>query len=938
MFLLLALFVAVAIVAVPVGRRIGPRVFVVAAVPFAVTLAWAVARTAATVAGESYTERLAWVPALGLDLDLRLDGITLVMTWLVAAIGVLVMTYAKGYFAPGRRDTGRFAAAMVLFGGSMCGLVWSDNILGLFVFWELTSVCSYSLIGFDDRAESARNSALQALLVTGAGGLALLFGLVLAGEAAGTYSLSGLAANPPGGAMASAAAVLVLIGAFTKSAQVPFHGWLPAAMAAPTPVSAYLHSATMVKAGVFIVAVMTPVFGGTGTWKPLAVVVGSATTLWGSYQAVRQRDLKLILAYSTIAALGSMIALFALGTPKATFAGVAVVVAHAMYKASAFMIVGIVDHAAHTRDISRLRGVGRRLPVVAAIGALCGASMAAIPATAGFVAKESALEALTGSGRAAVAVMIVLAAGSALTVAAVWRFWRGAFGGAPLPPGGGREVEPIDVDSIEAPRLSTVVPAGLLALAGIVAGVGPAVIDSLVAAGAGALDPGARRYALHAFAGFNTAFAVSVAALGAGGVLVAVAEPFGRAQARIARSWTATGAFREAVASLLKIANAITGVVQSGSLPTYLGVIALTAVLVPGVALVRAAGVPSGAVLAESPLQAAAVVAIVAGAVAAMVLRRRFAAVLCLGTVGYAVGLLFVAYGAPDLALTQFLVETVAVVAFVLVLRRLPDQFSVVAWKRRELLRAATSVAVGLAVFGFLVASGGGDPARPTDQLMAVAEPQAGGGNVVNVILTDIRALDTLGETSVVAVAAFGVIALTRLPRAHQRIRRGSPPPERSVAANRSTVLDAAVRVTFPLVVVLSLFLLLAGHDSPGGGFIAGLVAAAGLVLREVAQPAVPLPWERSELLIGGGLVVSIAVAVLTWMTGGAVLDMGAVYWELPIVGAVKLGGALVFDVGVYAVVIGMMVAVLQGLGGGSGPDPGSPSGRPVAPPAGAGR
>ncbi len=343
---LLALHASIALLVVSAGPRLGRRVFWLALAAPLTTTVWAATQTGGVIDGSTPTADLTWVPGLGLDLDLRLTAMGLLMTWLIGGVGALVMVYASGYFGDDQPGLGRFAATLVVFAGAMCGIVWSDNLLGLFVFWEMTSVCSYLLIGFDDRSETARNSALQALLITGSGGLALLAGVVLIATEAGTTSLSAIVADPPSGGAVTAGVVLVLVGAATKSALVPFHGWLPGAMAAPTPVSAYLHSATMVKAGVYLVAVLSPAFADVGPWRPLTVGLGGVTMVWGAYQSLRRDDLKLIMAYGTIAALGLMIALFGLGGTKTTFAAVGVLVAHAVYKACLFMVVGIVDHAA----------------------------------------------------------------------------------------------------------------------------------------------------------------------------------------------------------------------------------------------------------------------------------------------------------------------------------------------------------------------------------------------------------------------------------------------------------------------------------------------------------------------------------------------------------------------------------------------------------------
>ncbi len=361
MVALLALHLAVGLAVVAAGSRLGRRAVVPAVVAPAAALAWLVAHAGPVLGGEQIVESLAWVPALDVDLDLRLDGFAALFVLLVAGIGVLVLAYAGRYLDPDDPGAGRLVGLLVLFAGSMLGLVLADNLIVLFGFWELTSLTSFLLIGNDHTSAPARAAALQALLVTGAGGLALLAGVVLVGQAAGTYSLAAVVADPPAGAAVTVGLVLVLAGAFTKSAQYPFQSWLPAAMVAPTPVSAYLHSATMVTAGVYLVGRLSPAFAGVDGWRPLVVTVGLVSMLAGGLRALRQHDLKLLLAHGTVSQLGFMIVLLGLGTPAALVAGCALILAHGVFKAALFMVVGIVDHQAGTRDVRRLGPLGPRL-------------------------------------------------------------------------------------------------------------------------------------------------------------------------------------------------------------------------------------------------------------------------------------------------------------------------------------------------------------------------------------------------------------------------------------------------------------------------------------------------------------------------------------------------------------------------------------------------
>ncbi len=766
--LLLALHAVLALAAPALGRRLGPRVFLVCALAPGATAAWAATQAAGVLDGSATTQVLPWVPGLGLDLALRLDGFALLMVALVSGIGAVLFAYSRWYFSP-RPGLGRFAGVLTAFAGSMLGVVLADNLLLIYVFWELTSITSYLLIGFEDEKGSARAAALQAILVTGAGGLAMLAGFVIVGQAAGTYSLSGILADPPGGGVVGAGLVLVLVGACTKSAQVPFHFWLPAAMAAPTPVSAYLHSATLVKAGVYLIARFAPAFAaGHAFWRPLVMGLGVATMLLGGWRALRQHDLKLLLAYGTVSQLGFMVVLVGAGIPELTFAGAALIVAHGLFKAALFMVVGIVDHQAHTRDLRVLSGLGRRMPGVAAVAAVAAASMAGVPLLLGFLSKEAAYEGLLHAhlgvgGSLALAGVVV---GSVLTFAYGARFVLGGFGaGFGESAGGGDPVGP----DVARPAPAFVVPAALLAVLTVVAGVAPAVVDPLVGGGAGALDAAAGKAHLALWHGFTPALGLSVLTLAAGALLVAGAGTVERVQARLAGAPSAAGVYSSTLTWLNRLADRVTAVFQNGSLPVYLGVILLTVLVLPGLALLTRTRLPGGVVVGESPLQVVVAGVVLAAAVGAAFARRRFAAVLFLGGVGYGVAVLFVIQGAPDLALTQLLVETLAVVIFVLVLRHLPERFEPSAWRLGQATRVAVAGGVGVFVAAFSLVAAGARTAEPVSgAYLEQAVPEAGGQNVVNVILVDFRAFDTLGEITVLTVAALGIVSLVQAGRRQQ--------------------------------------------------------------------------------------------------------------------------------------------------------------------------
>jgi multicomponent Na+:H+ antiporter subunit A len=755
---LLALHAVVAAVAPAAARRLGRNVFGLCAVAPAATFGWAMARSGGVIDGEAVTQQAQWVPEMGIGLDLRMDGFALLMVGLISGVGVLILAYSRWYFSD-QPGLGRFAGTFTAFAGAMLGIVVADNLLLVYVFWELTSVTSYLLIGFEDKKGSARAAALHAILVTGAGGLAMLGGFVLLGQAAGTYSLSAILADPPTGGAVGPALALILLGAFTKSAQVPFHSWLPGAMAAPTPVSGYLHSATMVKAGVYLIARLAPAFAGAvGYWRPVVITAGLATMVVGGYRALRQHDLKLLLAFGTVSQLGLMVVLVGAGHPDLTFAGAVLILAHSLFKAALFLIVGIVDHQAHTRDLRVLTGLRRRMPATFAVAAVAAASMAGIPPLLGFVSKEAVYEALlhAGSRPGDVLTLAGVVAGSILTFAYGARFLWGGFATKTAP----SLSDPVG-PAVPPPSGPFLAPAAVLAALTVVAGLAPMLATGLVEAAASSLDPSATPPHLTLWHGFTPALALSVVTVALGAAMFSARSRVERLQERLRVPVSALGAYQGSVSGLTRVAARTTGIVQNGSLPTYIGVILLTVLLLPGITLVRAGGLPSDLVLAESPLQAAVGALVIVAAVAAARARRRFTAVLFLGGVGYGVAVLFLIQGAPDLALTQFLIETLALVIFVLVLRHLPDRFEPAPWRLREGARWVIAGGMGAFVAVFVLVAAAARTQPPvSDEYLARALPEGGGRNVVNVILTDFRGLDTMGEITVLLVAGVGIASL----------------------------------------------------------------------------------------------------------------------------------------------------------------------------------
>ncbi len=559
----------------------------------------------------------------------------------------------------------------------------------------------------------------------------------------------------------------MLLGALTKSAQVPFHSWLPRAMNAPTPVSAYLHSATMVNAGVYLVARLSPAFADVGAWRPIVIGCGAASLLVGGYRALRQHDLKLVLAYSTISQLGLMMVLFGVGTEAATFAGVTLLIAHGVFKAALFMVVGVIDHRTRTRDLRVLDGLGRAWPGVTAVAVVAAASMAGLPPLLGFVAKEESLASLASIEAGwGMPLTVVVVCGSMMTVAYSARFVWGACGP--------RQVDTVRDQDYRAP--STVVPspwfvapAAILAAASLVCGLAPGIVGGAIERAVATMwTTSGHQVAL--WHGVTVALGLSVVAIVGGGVLFWQRRRIERWQAAVPALPSAQGGYEGSLKGVLQGADVVTGVVQNGSLPVYLGVILTTFAIAAGVPLLAGVDLPPLR-LAASPLQLLVGVIVVVAACAAALARQRFAAVLLVGVVGYGMAGLYLIQGAPDLAITQLLIETLGIVVFVLVVRHLPARFERVPLRGSQLPRAAVAVVAATVVFAVTVAVAGRTDRTVAEEYVARSSPDGGGNNVVNVIIVDFRAFDTLGEITVLVVAALGVATLVGASRRSTRRR-----------------------------------------------------------------------------------------------------------------------------------------------------------------------
>ena len=708
------------------------------------------------------TVNIEWLPELSMNITLRFDALAAIMSVLVLGIGALVLFYCADYFHHHDGHTEKrlpsFAAELVAFSGAMFGLVVSDNMLVLYVFWELTTVLSFLLVGHYAERATSRRAATQALLVTTFGGLAMLVGIVVLGNMSGTYLLSELIAAPPTGVAASIGVVLVLIGALSKSAIVPMHFWLPGAMAAPTPVSAYLHAAAMVKAGVYLVARMSPGFADSPPWRPTVVILGVLTMLLAGWRAVREYDLKLILAFGTVSQLGLITVMVGAGGGDLMLAGLAMLCAHAMFKASLFMVVGVIDHATGTRDIRRLAWLGQRSRPLLIIAVGATASMAALPPFLGFVAKEADFETVAHApslGAAAPYVLAGIVLGSVFTTIYSLRFLVGAFGRKGLP----RTKQAGRARCTARRPLSSPRPA-ILAAAGLVFGVWPAGLDDVLdttptrclaaRTTTSRCGMGSARHCCCRRWSLPSARRPTSAAHGCAGCAPSAN-----------RSATPTASTTPRCEASTSLSVRLTAFTQRGSIPATQSVILSTLVLVPVIVLALGARDRPDFALWDSPLQVVVGLLILAAALGATVMRNRLAAVLLVGVTGYGCGTIFAFHGAPDLALTQFLVETLTLVIFVLVLRALPAEADRANIKRNRLPRAALALAVGATVTTLAAFAMAARTGTPIAELLPDAAYYRGhGANTVNVLLVDIRAWDTLGEISVLLVAATGVASM----------------------------------------------------------------------------------------------------------------------------------------------------------------------------------
>ena len=869
------------------------------------------AALASGAGGETLVVSAGWLPQWGLDLALRFDGLALLFVLLIAGIGLLIVFYAY-YYMPPEDGLRRLYACLLAFAGGMLGVVLAENILLMLLFWEVTSLTSFLLIAYRYREKEARIAARMALAVTGGGGLALLAGLLLLGDMAGSFALSDILQSGDqirADARYPVMLLLFLAGAFTKSAQFPFHFWLPNAMAAPTPVSAYLHSATMVKAGIFLLARFYPALSGTDLWFFLVTTTGAFTFVFGAYVALLKHDFKGLLAFSTISHLGLITLMFGLGTAMSPVAAVFHIINHAVFKASLFMAAGIIDHECGTRDMRRINGLAKYMPITATLAILASGAMAGVPFLNGFLSKEmffaETLDHPVLGGVWNYLLPAVALIGGILSVGYSVRFVHDVFfNGEPV------DLPRVPHEPVRWMRLPVEILVGIVLAVGLLPQlvVEPLLMVAAEAVMGHSLPP----LKLAIWHGFNLPVVMSIVALGGGIVWYMRRDRLFMLHKRFAIGWSSPVAFERLYAGLVAGSGALLKAVDGRSVRHYAALF-LGFVLALGVWAWIGAGGQIAGPLPQTPVDAgvlAGFLVLVVGALGATLLhRQRLLAVIFLSVVGLVVALIFVRFGAPDLALTQLSVELATIVLLLLALRVLPQEAPPeqgLPWRALG-LAAASGLGVAALVFAMLT--------RPYETISGfhIANAKSGGGgtNVVNVILVDFRGFDTLGEIAVLAMAALGIQALL------QGIRL-SPTVQRRADAV-PIMLRMLVRPLLPLALVVAVFLFLRGHNLPGGGFVAGLITAMAFVLHGMTEARARTA--NAVRILGAGLLVAGATGAASLVFGYPFLTSAFTYVYPPGLAKVELASAALFDFGIFLVVLAAIVIAITELGSVTRPD-----------------
>lgn len=875
--------------------------------------------------GQVIQQTWRWLPELGLNLSFRLDALGLLFALLISGIGTLIFIYAYYYLGP-KNSLSKLYMLLMLFMAAMLGIALSNNLILLLTFWELTSISSFLLVGYWSNYDAAQRGSRMALTITGMGGLGLLGGFILLGQITGTYEIDQILTMTDqiqSHALFVPMLLLVLLGAFTKSAQFPFHFWLPNAMAAPTPVSAYLHSATMVKAGIFLVARLLPIFAGAALFHNIVTFVGLFTLCMAAFFAIFKEDLKGLLAYSTISHLGLIMCLLGIGSPLAVAAAMFHIINHATFKAALFMIAGIIDHESGTRDLRKLSGLWQLLPFTATLTMITAASMAGVPLTNGFLSKEmfftELLANLTGPLMIASAVVATLA--GIFAVAYSTRLVHGVFFDGPI----GKNVPNKDAHE---PPFGMRAPATLLAILCILVGILPALLlEHIVNATTRASTQNFAFEGTHLaiWHGINTPLLMSVIAL-VGGLLFYFAlakggrlrdidlDPYlGKLQGKLL--------FEDALKHLLQWARKLKVHTETGSLQSYLFYIIVFTLVLVAIPLLFQDLTTGTRILTPAPILAIVLWLLLFSACWMMLWfhHERIKAVLISGAVGLVVTMMFVALSAPDLALTQITVDVVTTVLLLMSLSLLPQLTPYESSRSRRWRDALIAIGGGLSIgwIAWLIMTR--DHNSISWFFMQQSIPLGGGTNVVNVILVDFRGFDTFGEITVLGIAAIGALCMMDGMRAHgTSITQGltyrfNPSP---------LMLRMTASWILPLALVVSVYIFLRGHNLPGGGFIAGLVTAMALVIQYIAlgqdraeQMLNAQSGRLYEVWIGAGLVIAGLSGIGSWFWGRPFLTSAHIYVSPPVLGEMHLASAALFDLGVYITVVGATMLLISVLG-----------------------
>ena len=875
--------------------------------------------------GTTLSENWSWLPQLGIDLSFRLDALGLIFSLLITGIGTLIYIYAYYYLSP-KNSLSKLYFLLMLFMAAMLGISLSNNLIILLVFWELTSISSFLLVGYWSNYDAAQRGSRMALTITGMGGLSMLGGFILIGQITGTFQIdqiTGMADQIQNSPLFVPALLMILLGAFTKSAQFPFHFWLPNAMAAPTPVSAYLHSATMVKAGIFLLARLLPIFVGSMLYHNLVTFIGLFTLCMAAFFAIFKEDLKGLLAYSTISHLGLIVCLLGIGSPLAVAAAIFHIINHATFKAALFMIAGIIDHESGTRDLRKLSGLWQLLPFTATLTMITAASMAGVPLTNGFLSKEMFFTELLAdlSGPVMVLSAIVATLAGIFAVTYSIRLVHGVFFDGPI----GKDVPN---KNAHEPAFGMRAPATILAILCILVGIIPALlVQPIINAGTRASTQLPHFEGVHIalWHGFNAPLVMSIIALlggcifyfslAKGGKLrhIDLDPYFGKFQGKII--------FEAILKVLLTQSRKFKRTTENGKLQSYLIWIIVFSIAVVAFPLANQNLSTGTRELTDAPFIAIVLWLLLFSSCWMMLWfhHERIKAVLISGAVGLVVTLVFVCFSAPDLALTQITVDVVTTVLLLMSLSLLPQLTPYESSVSRRWRDAIIAICAGLGIAWITWLILTRDHNSISWFFLQQAIPLGGGSNVVNVILVDFRGFDTFGEITVLGIAAIGALCMMDGMRTHgttmtQGLTYRFNPSPLMFRITSSWIL--------PLALVVSLYIFLRGHNLPGGGFIAGLITSSALIIQYIA-----IGQDRTERMlraksgrlyevwIGIGLVFAGLTGVGSWFWGRPFLTSAHIHVSPPILGEVHLASAALFDVGVYVTVVGATMLMISVLG-----------------------